>query len=793
MVPDADSLYNVASVAQPGPPGDPPSHSAEHPMKKLLLALTFVTVACGSNDPEVARWEAMADEITITRDDWGIAHVHGPTDAHAVFGMIYAQAEDDFNRIEVNFLNSQGRLAEAEGEDAIWRDLRMKLFIDPAEMQALYGASPEWLRDLMDAWADGLNYYLHTHPDVEPRVLTRFEPWMALTFSEGSIGGDIERVSLGQLEAFYTEGPGVTAMTDGVGARKAFETAEDDGTSVSTLVDADGSVAHLDSSQPSLVTSEEPLVDWTEPTGSNGFAIAPSNSATGNALLLINPHTSFYFRSELHMMSDEGLNAYGAVTWGQFFVYQGFNEDAGWMHTSSGVDNIDEFLETVVERDGQFFYMVDGEERPMETRQVAVPYRTANGMAEREFTVFRTHHGPIVRSIGDRWVSVGLMEEPLSALMQSFGRTKARNLADYRENMEMHTNSSNNTVYADSEGNIAYWHSNFVPERNPELDWLEPVDGSVSANDWGEPHSIDETPNVFNPPSGWIQNTNNWPYTAAGPDSPDPDDYPVYFQRGGENARGVHAVMVLEDVDDFTLETLRDAAYDSYQPAFEPLIPALVEAWDRAPDSHPLKNQVAEQVELLRDWDYRWGVESVETALGIYWAEDFFDRVASDARAAGVSTSDYAAQASVDQHLASLVAASATLERDFGSWRTSWGEISRFQRLTGDIVQPFDDDQPSIPVGFTSGRWGSLASMGTRTPEGQVRRYGRSGNSFVAVVEFGDSVRALAVTAGGESGDPDSPHFDDQARLYADGELRPVYYYPVDIEANAERVYKPGG
>ncbi|MDX1492924.1 MAG: penicillin acylase family protein [Longimicrobiales bacterium] len=766
-------------------------------MKKLFLLFAIALIGCGPTDPEVARWEAMAEDVTITRDDWGIAHVYGPTDAHAVFGMIYAQAEDDFNRVEVNFLNSQGRLAEWEGESAIWRDLRMKLFIDPEEMQAMYAASPEWLRDLMDAWADGLNFYLHTHPEVEPKVLDRFEPWMALTFSEGSIGGDIERVSLRDLEAFYTDGPGAMAM-GGVRDSRLAAWPPDAG-HVPERVGEDAYVAELTAALSGLpvgADAHDPLTasDWVEPNGSNGFAIAPSNSATGNALLLINPHTSFYFRSELHMKSDEGLDAYGAVTWGQFFVYQGFNEDAGWMHTSSGVDNIDEFLETVVERDGQYFYVVDGEERPMETRQVTVPYHTPDGMAEREFTVFRTHHGPIVRSEGDRWISVALMEEPMSALMQSYGRTKARNLADYRENMEMHTNSSNNTVYADSEGNIAYWHSNFVPVRNPDLNWLEPVDGSVSANDWGEPHSIDETPNVFNPPVGWIQNTNNWPFSAAGPDSPDPADFAPYFERDQEeNARGVHAIMVLEGVDDFTLETLRDAAYDSYQPAFEPLIPALVAAYDRARDTNPLKIEVAEQIELLRDWDYRWGVESVETALAIYWAEDFFDRVEEDADRAGLSSSDYARRATVAQHLESLVAASTRLEEDFGSWRTPWGEINRFQRLTGDIIQPHDDDEPSIPVGFTSGRWGSLASFGTTTPPGQVRRYGRSGNSFVAVVEFGDSVRALAVTAGGESGDPESPHFDDQAQLYADGELRPVYYYPDDIAANAERVYNPGG
>ena len=724
-------------------------------MRKLVLLFTLVVLGCGSPDPELQRWEAMADEITITRDDWGIAHVHGPTDAHAVFGMVYAQAEDDFNRIEVNFLNSQGRLAEAEGESEIWRDLRMKLFIDPADMREMYDASPPWLVDLMDAWADGLNYYLHTHPDVSPRVLTRFEPWMALTFSEGSIGGDIERVNLAQLRAFYDEGPEGLAM------------------------------ASLD--------VVEPLIDWEEPRGSNGFAVAPANTVNGNALLLINPHTSFFFRSELHMTSDEGLNAYGAATWGQFFIYQGFNETAGWMHTSSGVDNIDEYLETVVERDGAYYYVVDGEERPVETRRVVVPYLTDSGMAEREFTVFGTHHGPVVRAADDRWVTVSLMNEPLSALMQSYSRTKARDLADYRENMEMHTNSSNNTIYADADGNIAYWHSNFVPKRNPELDWTRPVDGSVSANDWGEVHSIDETPNVFNPPVGWVQNTNNWPYSAAGPDSPDPDDYAPYFQRGGENARGIHALRVLSDRTDFTVESLVEAAYDPEMPGFEPLVPALLRAWDRTPAS-TLKEDLSEPIAVLRDWDYAWGVESVATSLATYWAEDMMQRVAGAARAAGVSTTEYITSRATDEdHLQSLADATALLTTEFGDWRTPWGEINRYQRLNGDIVQPFNDDEPSIAVGFHSGRWGSLASFGARRYPGTVRRYGTSGNSFVAVVEFGDRVRAVAITAGGESGDPASPHFDDQAQRYADGDLRPVYFYPEDIAANAVRTYRPGG
>lgn len=751
-------------------------------MKKLLFALLLLPLvpACSSPGLDAARWEARADNVTITRDEWGIAHVRGRSDADAVFGMIYAQAEDDFNRIEVNYLNALGRLAEAEGESAVWRDLRMRLFIDPAELQAMYAESPEWLQDLMDAWADGLNYFLHTHPEVRPRVLDRFEPWMALAFTEGSIGGDIERVNLGQLAEFYA--------TDPVERLRAAATAASlDGTGGSPSVPtrsaevASGLLAfHAD--EPSR-----------EPSGSNGFAVAPANTQDGHALLLINPHTSFFFRSELQMTSDEGLDAYGAVTWGQFFIYQGFNRTAGWMHTSSGVDNIDEYLERVLPSEDGLVYQHGSERRPVATREVTIRYRTDTGMAERTFTAFRTHHGPVVREADGRWITVSLMEKPIEALQQSYLRTKAGNLDEYLEVMRLHTNSSNNTVFADAEGNIAYLHSNFVPRRDTGFDWSRPVDGTDPATDWGDPISIEDSPNVINPPNGWIQNTNNWPYSAAGPYSPRQADYPSYVDRYGENARGLNALRVLPGRSDFTLETLRDAAYDSYLPAFETLVPPLLRAFDALPVGAPRRASLAEPVELLRAWDLRWGVTSVPTALAIYWGEDLLDRVADDARNAGVGATEYAEQqASADAHLSALEAALARLETDFGTWRTPWGEINRFQRLTGDIVQPFDDRAPSLPVGFTASRWGSLAAFGARTYPGTVRRYGTSGNSFVAVVEFGDRVRAMAVTAGGESGDPSSPHFDDQAELYATGSLRPVHFHADEIEANQARRYRPG-
>ena len=677
----------------------------------------------------------------------GNRDVYGKTDADAVFGAIYAQAEDDFNRVETNYINSMGRLAEAEGESRIYQDLRMKLFIDPAELKTLYAASPAWLKALMDAWADGLNFYLSQHPNVKPRVIQRFEPWMALSFTEGSIGGDIEKVNLNQLAVFYGKVPVRDAGED----------------------------------QPA------------EPGGSNGMAVAPANTAAHHALLLINPHTSFFFRSELQMVSQAGLNAYGASTWGQFFIYQGFNEHAGWMHTSSGVDAVDEYLETVAKKGQHYVYKYGNEERPVIEKEIAVPYKSGAGQAEKKFTVYYTQHGPVVREANGKWVSIRLMQEPVKALTQSYTRTKATDYKSYRQTMELKANSSNNTIFADADGDIAYFHGNFIPRRDANYDWTKPVDGSNPATEWKGLLDIEETPHLLNPKSGWLYNSNNWPWSAAGESSPKKEDYPAYVESGGETARGLHAVRVLRGKKDFTLQSLMAAAYDSYLTWFEKPMPALIQAWEQTPASNPLKARVAEQIQVLRGWDLRWAANSIPTSLAVFWGDDLRRRAGADARRAGVAVDDYVGgKAAPEQLLQSLAAASDKLAADFGSWKTPWGDINRFQRLTGDIVQPFNDAGPSIPVGFTSATWGSLASFGARAYPGTKKWYGTSGNSFVAVVEFGKTVHAMAVTAGGESGNPSSKHFNDEAKRYATGDLREVYFYRSQLKGHTEKEYHPG-
>jgi acyl-homoserine-lactone acylase len=733
-----------------------------HKIVLVCAALASTAAAQTSSTPpsrnDLARWSREAQSVTITRDDWGIPHISGKTDADAVFGLLYAQAEDDFNRVETNYLVALGRAAESEGEAAIYRDLRYRLINNPDSLKAIYTQAPRWLRSVMNAWADGLNFYLYKHPEVKPKVITHFEPWMPLAFSDGSIGPDIESVNLTQLAAFY-------------GGRA-----------------------------PSVATAGADR-------GSNGVAIAPSNTASHHALLLINPHTSFFFRAEVQVTSQQGLNVYGAVTWGQFFVYQGFNDRAGWMHTSTGADNIDEYLETIIPREvggepreagrpggGHFTYRYGNTQRPVTEDKAVIRYRTPQGMAQKNFTIFHTHHGPIVREQNGKWVSVRLMQRPLDALIQSFTRMKARNLKSFRQAMELHTNSSNNTLFADADGDIAYFHSNFIPKRDTSFDWTHPVDGSDPRTEWHGVLSIDQSPNAINPPNGWVYNSNNWPWSAAGPNSPKRENFPRYVELSTEESpRGRHALKVLPDKKDFTIASLISAAYDSWLPSFARMIPGLLQSYDRLPASDPLKPSLAGQIDSLRSWDYRWGTSSVPTSLAVFWGEDVFNRVGTKPRGAAMSPETYVIERATDgERLQSLAAATTRLEQDFGRWQTPWGEINRFQRITDDIFPKFDDAGPSIPVPFTSSRWGSLASFAARPYPGTKKWYGTSGNSFVAVVEFGDSVRARAITAGGESGNPSSPHFNDEALRYSTGNLRDVYFYSSQLNGHIERVYHPG-
>ena len=725
-------------------------------MRILHILLLFGIYSCITEKPltELEQWQDQAENVTIIRDDFGVPHIYGNTDADAVFGLLYAQCEDDFNRVEQNYIWATGRLAEVEGEEAIYSDLRVKLFMTEEEAKANYENSPKWLKKLCDAFADGINYYLYTHPEVKPKLLTKFEPWMPMYFSEGSIGGDIERISTQKIKAFYESGMQIPVLEE-------------------------------------LQIKKEK--EMAEPQGSNGIAISGKLTESGNAMLLINPHTSFYFRGEVHMVSEEGLNAYGAVTWGQFFVYQGFNEKTGWMHTSTYTDVMDEFMETIVKIDDKLLYQYGEELRPVVESKISLKYKEGDALKEKTFPAYHTHHGPITHMVNDQWTASAMMWEPIKALEQSFVRTKKDGYKGFREMMDIRTNSSNNTVYADAEGNIAYFHGNFVPKRDVSFDYSQPIDGSNPKTDWQGLHTVDENILLLNPENGWLQNCNSTPFTAALEFSPKKENYPNYMSMDRENFRGIHAIGLLKDSKGYTLDNLIELAHDPYLPAFAKLIPRLVKAYDSYDDKNP---KLKEAIDVLREWDYKTSAASTAMTLAHFYGTKTLIWGLSgkmETRPTQMELfNNIEKYISNEDMLGLLESVISELDEDFGTWNIPWGEVNRYQRLNGDIRQPFDDKKPSIPIGFASGRWGALAAYGARYTNNTKKIYGTRGNSFVAVVEFGKKVKAKSILAGGQSGDPNSPHFNDQAKRYADMRFKEVAYNKDDVLKRAEETYIPG-
>lgn len=717
-------------------------------MKFRLIYSLFLLLAIACQAPksdDLTRWKSQAAQVEILRDDFGVPHIYGKTDADAVFGLLFAQCEDDFRRVERNYIWATGRLAELEGERAIYSDLRAHLYMTEEEARDAYEKSPDWLKALCRAFADGINYYLYTHPEVIPQVIMKYEPWFPMYFSEGSIGGDIERISEAGIKAFY------------------------------------------EGNQPLAFLGETSSDILEEPKGSNGIAVSGKLTQSGNSMLLINPHTSFYFRPEVHMVSEEGLNAYGAVTWGQFFVYQGFNEKTGWIHTSTFVDFIDEFEEKVTESEGKFQYAYGTEMRPVDSLEIILKYQNGDSLKQKTFQIYWTHHGPITHKTGEKWVATKINWDPVNALIQSYTRTKLNNHAEFKKMMDIRTNSSNNTVFADSEGNIAYFHGNFIPKRNLQFDFSKPVDGSNPETDWQGLHTVDESIMLLNPATGWIQNCNSTPFTAAGDQSPKKEFYPAYMAPDQENFRGIHAVRVLKEVNNLTLDSFLDMAYDPYLPAFEYLIPELVQAFEQSGKG---KGTLKDVLEVLKAWDFRTSKESIAMSIAHFYGENYQKKFKSMNRFINPAI-DYKIPSN-DEILMVLEQTIMQMEEDFGTWNTAWGEINRFQRLSGEIDLQYDDAAPYVQIGLASGNWGALAAYGARTFEGTKRLYGYRGNSFVAVVEFGEKVKARSILAGGQSSDPSSAHFTDQVQRYADANFKDVAFYREDVEKNLQEKYIPG-
>lgn len=720
----------------------------------LLIPISFFSQTFTKE--EINRFEKYASRVTIIRDNWGVPHIYGKDDADAVFGLLYAQCEDDFKRIELNYIEKLGRLSEIKGESELANDLLIRLMIDSTDAKADYEIAPLWLKKLLDAHADALNFYLYKHPTIKPLLIKRFEPWFHLLWTDGSIGAiNTADITAKEVGNFYFE-------KDGIG----------------------------------LIEKKH---DEDYITGSNGFALAPSITESHHSILFINPHVTFYFRPEVHVVSEEGLNTYGAVTWGQLFVYQGFNEHCGWMHTSSYTDIADTYIEKITSKKGNRFYEYDHKQKPIIQKKITLRYLKENKIETKIVNALYTEHGPVMAHRNGQYLSMKANNRSMTGLIQSWKRTKATSFEEYKEVMGLLANTSNNTVYADGEGNIAYWHGNYLPKRDSKYDWSKPVDGTTSATEWHGLSTIEESVHLYNPSNGWIQNCNSTPFACAGSNSPKKENYPKYMAPDGENFRGINAARLLAKENNYTLNKVISLGYDTYLAAFELMIPKLLNAYDtQLKSTDSLYALLSEPIKVLRKWDYYTNEKSIAATLAIEWGDRLSPAISK------IKTTDpynldrvektkhYFSSVDAAELIKSFSATIHDLNNRYGTWQIAWGEINRYQRLSGDIDLKYDDAKNSLPIGFASSTWGMLPSYVSKTYFGTKKRYGYNGNSFVCAVEFGKTIKAKTLLAGGESGVMDSKHFNDQAEMYKNGQFKDVLFYKEDVLKQVEKTYHPG-
>jgi penicillin amidase len=694
----------------------------------------------------------MAATVKIVRDRYGVPHIYGPSDASVVFGHAYAQAEDHFEQLEHNVLYALGRSAELQGEEDFWDNLLARAFEIPRLARDEYARAAPPMRAIYDAYAAGLNHFLSSNPAVKPRLITRFEPWHTLAM----------------LRARYW----------------LAEFIWDTGLERNELRIGDLTYA----AEASFQRSPSGSVPPAEPLqGSNTWAVAPARTAAGHAMLFINPHVGFfgpYQYYEAHLHSEQGLRFSGVARLGFPFPYIGHNEHLGWSHTDNYFDRGDLYAEVFDDPSDPLSYRYgSGRRRAVEwTETVRV---LVHGRIESRHIVFRkTHHGPLVGQRNGRLLALKLAKAVEGGWYDQWhAMARAQSLGEFRRALERNAIPYMNVMYADRDGNIFYLYNGIVPRRAPEIDWREPVDGSDPRSEWQGYHATQELPQVLNPPSGFLLNTNSTPFTVT-PDVPfQRSAFPGYLLGPeGDNPRARRSRRILTEPKRWTFDEWSRAAMDTRVQLADELLPQLAAAFDALQESDAARaGRLEPHIRLLLDWNRVSTVESPAMTL-------FYSMM----REAEAATGQQSQTPGGDSLLAALERVVTHLERKWNTARVPWGEMNRLQRRHWTGREGFRDDEPSLAVPGGPGRLGLIYAFNARRVEESGRHYGTSGNSYVSVVEFGSRVRAASVMYFGQSGHPNSPHYFDQATLYAQGRFKPAWFHRDEVNANSARRYSPG-
>jgi penicillin amidase len=724
----------------------------------LLITIALSTAAAAKASTGEAKAEKIARSVTIYRDSYGVPHIYGPTDASCVFGYIYAQAEDNFWQIEDSYIRALGRASELYGERTLSDDMLNRALEIPRLARAEYDRTSGRTRELSDALADGLNYFLAHNPQVKPRLITHFEPWHSFAFS---------RFTIYQQFIYGKSGLKVDEI------KTAVQALDSSGAAASTTVSMNIPLNGVD--QP----EEEPIV------GSNMWTVTPSKSVSGHALLFINPHQPFFGAGqwyEGHVHSAEGWNLSGASFFGSPYPSIGHNEYLGWSHTVNDPDIVDLFIEKFDDSKNPLAYRYGDTHRTATEWTDTIAVKTAKGVEPRSFKFRKTHHGPIVSVREGKPLAVKLARlEEGGWIDEWYAMGKAKNMAEFKAAMSKCGIPMFNAMYADREGNIFYVYNGAVPRRSTKFDWSKPVDGSNPEAEWNGYHSFDELPQLTNPKTGFMQNCNQTPFTTTAEGNPAKESFPNYMTHESDNARARISRRVLSTHDKFSFDDWAHWGLDTTVLESETQIPQLAADWEKLKEKDAARAaKLADPIGVLKSWDNVSTIESKPMTLFTLW----FERKAR-----------LEAQKVKDDFLKirALEEVIADLTRDFGTWQVAWGEVNRLQRIqSGGELETFSDDRPSLPIAGAPGPIGIVNNFYARPEKGQKRRYGVAGTSFVSVVEFGPKVQARSLLVFGESADPKSPNNFDQAQLYSKKEFKPAWFTLPEIKANSKRVYHPG-
>ncbi|MBX7172460.1 MAG: penicillin acylase family protein [Pyrinomonadaceae bacterium] len=726
---------------------------------KQLLRQNFVVLVIlfwGLNGTTFAvdkEAEKLAKSVTIFRDNYGVPHIYGQTDASAVFGLMYAQAEDNFWQLEEDHINKLGRASEIYGASRLNGDLMNRLFESTQRAQAEYKRLKPAIKILCDAYAAGLNYYLQKHPEVTPRLIKHYEPWFPLITGAPGLGG--LGVSQSEIRELFKE--------------------------LSNTQTPNNSGEGMDE-------------------GSNMWAVSPKRSASGNALLFINPHVGFFGggqRYEAHLHSNQGLNISGFSMLGMPYIWTGHNEFLGWSHTNTAADSTDVYLETFDDPKDALAYKFGNKHLKAVEWTDEILVNNNGTLEKKKFTFRKTHHGPIVGIRDGKQIAVHAASTDVGPKLfaQKWAMAKARSLKEFKAALAHRRLTGSNTIYADKRGNIFYLHGNAMPRRNPKFNWAEAVDGSDPETDWQGYHELSELPQVLNPAAGFVQSCNSTPFLTSATDNPDKTKIPEYMAPDPDTPRSQRSRKILSGKDKFTFDEWKTASFDTHIHLAETFVPELVSIGKEFLQKNPDKTaKYSEPLEFLKNWDYESKIDSIPTTLFMLYFEQL-QRANQELRNRNtqITLAEQLAALDTETKIKAFERVLDELQTNFGQWKVQWGEINRLQRIhTSGTQEKFDDSKPSVPIPGANGQTGCIFTFGTRRETGQKKRYGVSGNSYLAVVEFGAKLKAESLLVFGETANPNSPHFFDQAELYSKKQYKPAWFNLNEIKLHLERSYQPG-